>query len=136
MSIIDSIRQWLKTYPPLSNGRMNIDFLPDAAQTYSVFLEPCESTVGYYITAKPKRQCVFTLASTEVYSGEINRNAVNLEFYDDFAAWLQDQNLLRNFPQLDRYEVTLIESTSPGYLFTNEINDKARYQIQCRILYE
>lgn len=136
MSIIESIRQFLRTYEPLANGRLNIDFLPEKAQAYSVFQEPCESTVGSYITGKPKRQCIFVLASKEVHSSEIDQNAVNLEFYDDFAYWMQEQNIARNFPKLDRYEVTSIETTSPGYLYVNEINDTAQYRIQCRMLYE
>lgn len=136
MSIIDAIRKFLKTYPPLANGRLNIDFLPENAKSYSVFLEPCEEITGHYITGKPKRQCVFVLTSTDVHSSEINQNAVNLKFYDKFRAWMQDQNLSRNYPELDGYEVTWIETTSPGYLYTNEINDMARYQIQCRMTYE
>lgn len=136
MSIVESIRRFLRTYEPLAGGRLNIDFLPEKAKSYSVFLEPCEQTTGYYITGKPKRQCVFVLASKEVYSGEIDQNAVNLEFYDDFAYWLQEQNYVGNFPQLDRYDVISIEATSPGYLYINEINDTAQYRIQCRMLYE
>ncbi|MGM9621711.1 MAG: hypothetical protein ACI3X2_00080 [Butyricicoccus porcorum] len=136
MSIIESIRQFLRTYEPLANGRLNIDFLPEEAQTYSVFQEPCESNLGHYITGKPKRQCIFVLASKEVHSSEIDQNSVNLEFYDDFASWMQEQNIAGNFPQLDRYEVTSIETTSPGYLYVNEINDTAQYRIQCRMLYE
>lgn len=136
MSIIESIRQFIRHYEPLKSGRLNIDFLPEEAQAYSVFMEPCESTVSCYITGKPKRQCVFVLASKEVHSNEIDQNAVNLEFYDDFAYWMQKQNLARNFPKLDRYEVTSIETTSPGYLYVNEINDTAQYRIQCRMTYE
>lgn len=136
MSIIDAIRKFLKTYPPLADGRLNIDFLPEKAKTYSVFQEPCESTVGHYITGQPKLQCVFVLASKEVYSGEIDQNSVNLEFYDDFARWIQKQNIIRNFPQLEGYTATSIETTSPGYLYVNEINDTAQYRIQCRMNYE
>lgn len=135
-SIIGAIRGWLKTYPPLANGRMSIDFLPDEAQAYSVFLEPCEKITGHYITGKPKMQCVFVLASTEVHTGEIDQNAVNLGFYDDFACWVQQQNIVQNLPKLNGYEPNWIETTSPGYLYINEINDMARYQIQCRMLYE
>lgn len=36
MTIIDGVRAWLKTYEGLADGRLSVDFLPEAAKSLSL----------------------------------------------------------------------------------------------------
>jgi hypothetical protein len=56
-------------------------------------------------------------------------------FNSSFASWLEEETLKGNLPVLDKYKESLkIEATSTGYAFMTDV-DKARYQIQCRLIY-
>ena len=49
MTIMEALRSWLRTYPPLSAGRLAVDFLPKEARTYSVDSVPCKEEVRRYL---------------------------------------------------------------------------------------
>ena len=35
-NIMEEVRKFLRTYPPLAEGKLHVDFLPEEAQSYSV----------------------------------------------------------------------------------------------------
>ena len=59
----------------------------------------------------------------------------NSGFYENLAAWLEQQTRTGNLPVLpDGKEAQKIEAQSTGYLFTTG-PDVGKYQIQCRLQY-
>ena len=68
MTIIDGVRAWLKTYEGLADGRLSVDFLPEAAKSYSVDTVPTTEIVKRYLDGSSIRQFLFCVSSREFYS--------------------------------------------------------------------
>ncbi len=138
MTNIEAVRAWLRGYPPLSEGRLGVDFLPTDAQTYSVEVTPCKEVLKRYRDGGALKQFDFVLASREFYQDNIKQNTDNLTFYEDFAQWVEEQNRRqgRNLPQLaDGRDPQRVEVTSTGYPFLVDEQGTARYQIQMKLTY-
>ena len=139
MTIVESVKNYILTCPLLGNlGRLNIDFLPEDQDTYSIEEIPATAILKTNIDGSTERQFVFVFASRFHYSEEIRNNIENSGFYEQFAEWLEQQTEADNLPELSGGKTaTKIEAMSSGYLygisgdFTN-----ARYQIQCRLIYD
>lgn len=136
MTLIESIRDWLKTYPPLGNGRLNVDFLPEKARTYSIDVVPCREMLKAYLDGSSLRQFDFVLASRDFHSADITLNAGNLAFYEDFARWVEAKSRRRDLPVLDQGRMARkVEVTASGYPFLVDEHGTARYQIQLKMTY-
>ena len=136
MTIMEALRGWLRSYEPLSTGRLAIDFLPKQARTYSVDSVPCKEEVKRYLDGSSLRQFLFTLSSREFKGEDIGQNADNLAFYEAFSTWVLRQNRLRNLPRLPEGRTARkIEVTTSGYPFQVDEQGTARYQIQLRLEY-
>ena len=137
MMNIEAVRTWLRTYEPLSSGRLGVDFLPEEAQTYSVDSVPGREIVKQYLDGSTIKQFDFVLASREFFGDSIGQNADNLQWYEDFSAWVARQNRRpKNLPKLaqDR-QAQKVEVTTSGYPFQMTSEGKARYQIQLKMTY-
>lgn len=133
MSVIQAVRDYLLTCPYLSQENINIDYLGNEAKEYSIDKISCEPILRQYIDGSSIRQYQFALTSVESYSNDYNVNQKNIEFYEMFENWVDEQNAIRNFPDLQEevYAIEIIENSS---LITKEINT-AKYQVKIRILY-
>lgn len=137
--IIDSIRNFIRTCPHLQefNGvvKINVDYLGENDTVYSIEEIPCEPIIKKYVNGDSKKQYQFIFASRESYGSEVLQNISNSNFYEDFSNWIESQTNNGIFPLLENdKECIKIECTSNGYAFMTDV-DKARYQIQCRIIY-
>lgn len=136
MTSIEALRGWLRTYEPLSAGRLAVDFLPKQARTYSVDSVPCKEEVKQYLDGSSLRQFLFTLSSREFKGEDITQNVDNLAFYEGFAAWVLQQNRARRLPALGEGRTARkIEVATSGYPFQVDEHGTARYQIQLRLEY-
>ena len=61
MTNMEAVRSWLRTYEPLSKGRIGVDFLPEDKQTYSVDSVPGPEIVKSYIDGSAIKQFDFVL---------------------------------------------------------------------------
>lgn len=136
MTIIEGIRKWLQTYEGLSNGRINVDFLPEEAKTYSVDSVPAKEVIKKYLDGSTLRQFLFCISSREFYGEDIAQNVDNQAFYEDISAWLDGQQRKRSFPTIgDGRTVRTIEINSTAYPFIVDEDGTARYQIQLNMIY-
>ena len=136
MTLTEALRGWLRTYPPLSKGRLAVDFLPKEARTYSVDSVPCKEEVRRYLDGSSVRQFLFTLSSREFKGEDIAQNTDNLAFYEGFSAWVLAQDRARRLPDLgEGRRAQKIEVTTSGYPFLVDEHGTARYQIQLRLEY-
>lgn len=135
MSITEAVRQFVRTYPPLADNRLNVDFLPDKEGSYSIGVVPCKEWVKRYVDGSGTKQFLFVLASREAFGEEIRQQLDNLGFYEGFSGWLDRKTMARDLPELGDGRTPLsIEATTSGYAFIPD-TDTARYQIQCRFTY-
>ncbi|WP_317853795.1 chloramphenicol resistance protein [Chakrabartyella piscis] len=133
MNTMESVRKFLRTYEPLANNKLNVDFLPAEESSYSVEAIPTNEVVRTYTDGSTYRQFLCVLCSREAYGSEILQQLENLAFFEDFSEWLREQSLIGNFPDLGegRSVVSFVASTTGYAMATSET--KARYQIQLKM---
>lgn len=135
MSIIESIRTFICTFPLLKDGVINVDFLGAKPTEYTVDGIPSSNTIKKYADGGRLKQYTFYFASREYYGEDVLSNIANSSFYEDFGAWLTSQSKAGTLPVLtDGKEAQTIEALSTGYMFDGTAGN-ARYQIQCRLVY-
>ena len=139
MSVIESVKNYIMTCPYLAElARVNVDFLPDDPNTYSVEETPTNTIIRTYLDGSSERQFVFVFASRLYYSDEIRNNIDNSGFFEKFEKWLEENQAKGNLPELpEKMTASSIEINSNGYLYGIDNNMAyARYQIQLRLLYD
>lgn len=135
MTIIEAVRKYVETYPALSGSKLNVDFLPPDAATYSVDVVPAKSVVRSYLDGSTVRQFLFVLASRSYWGADIRQQVDNLHFFEDFEDWIGAQNRARRFPDLGEGRTAQkLEVVTSGYAFAQDTG-LARYQIQCKLTY-
>lgn len=139
MAIIEAVRDYIMTCPLLEDlARINVEFLPEDTSTYSIESVPTQTIISTYIDGSTTRQFVFVFASRLLYTEELRNNIENSGFYEAFENWLEENSENGVFPTLaEGLTPTKIEAMSSGYLFdiSGDLSN-ARYQIQCRLIYE
>ena len=92
MKIIESVKNFILTCPHLAElAAVNVDFLPDSPDTYSIEEVPTNTVLNTYLDGSQERQYVFVFASRLYYSDETKNNIENSGFYEDFSDWLDEQ---------------------------------------------
>ena len=135
MTVMQCVQKWLKTYKGLS-GRLDVDFLDEEADTYSVDTIPCEEVIKRYKDGGKVKQFQFAVSSRRFYEQNIKQNLSNLQFFEDLTAWVEKKTRARDLPAMDNGRQPLkIVVTSTAYPFIVSEDGKARYQIQMRLEY-
>lgn len=139
MSIIESVRKFIKTCPHLVEYcgavRVNVDYLSENPTTYSIEAVPVNPILKKYINGDTVRQFVFVFCSRESYGEDVRNNIDNCGFYENFSNWLEECTLESKLPILDEdMEAWGIECLTSGYAFDTNA-DNARYQIQVKLKY-
>lgn len=135
MTVIENVRNWLKTYPEL-DGRIDVDFLDSEADTYSIDTIPCEEILKRYKDGSTVKQFQFAISSRRHYEQNIEQNISNLAFFERLTAWVEAQAQARNLPTMDGERKALkMVVTSTAYPFDVSESGKARYQMQMRLEY-
>lgn len=136
MTIIEGVRDWLKGYPGLKDGRLNVDFLPEKARSWSVDVVPCKEVVKAYLDGSAVKQFLFVVASRDFHGADLKQNTGNLAFYEDFARWVEGQSRERVLPLLGEGRTARrVEVATSGYPFLVDEHGTARYQIQLKLTY-
>ncbi len=136
MTIIEGLREWLRTCPALADSRLNVDFLPEEAKTYSVDAVPCKEVIKKYMDGSSKRQFMFAIASREFSGANIAENIDTHAFYEALSAWVEVQCKRRAFPGLGEIRrAQSIEVSSTAYPFIVDEHGTARYQLQLVLTY-
>lgn len=139
MTIIESVKQFISTCPVFDKlAQVNVNFLPEDTNTYSVEQVPTQQIIKQYIDGSSECQFVFVFASRLQYSDELKNNIDNSGFFELFSNWLEECSRNGNLPQMaDGLTPLKIEALSNAYLFDIAGDfTTARYQIQCRLLYD
>ena len=135
VNIMERVRQFLRTYPPLSDDKLNVDFLPEDAKSYSVEAVPAQEIIRSYVDGSSVRQCLFVVASREIFGEEVQQQLENLDFYWKLSDWMKEKTRKKELPDLgEGKQVLSIRATTSGYAFSADSNH-ARYQLQCRMEY-
>ena len=135
MTVMECVQKWLKTYSKLK-GRLDVDFLDNEADTYSIDTIPCEEIIKRYKDGGTVKQFQFAVSSRRFYEQNIKQNLSNLQFFEDLTAWVENKSRSRELPVMDKGRTAQkIVVTSTAYPFVVSEDGKARYQIQMRLEY-
>lgn len=136
MSIIQSVREYVLKFPELKDGYLRVDYLGSEPVEYTVEAVPCDPVYQQYTDGGCIKQFLFIFASRDFFSADVNRCIENLDFYEKFADWINENDNNEIYPQLDSGKTAVkIEVLTQGYAFDYD-EKTARYQIQLRLLYE
>ena len=131
--IIESIRNYILTCDFLKNGKVNVDYLPDE-MSYSIDPIGGEPIYKRYADGGCLKQYQFALLSKEAYDGDARTGISNSGFYQFLEEWIEENNMLDIYPELELHTPVRVEVVQSGYLFSTEA-DLGRYQIICRLIY-
>lgn len=135
MTVMECVQKWLKQYSKLK-GRLDVDFLDEQADTYSIDTIPCEEIIKRYKDGGTVRQFQFAVSSRRFYEQNIKQNLSNLQFFEDLTEWVENKARSRSLPVMDKGRTAQkIVVTSTAYPFVVSEDGKARYQIQMRLEY-
>lgn len=135
--MIQGLKAWLETFSGFKGRELHIDDLPERPGEYSLEINPERVKEKKYMRRGGSvRRCLFILASREITMEDAENNQENLDFYMEFADWLDEQNYSKNFPNIgETRQVLSIEATTNGYVAVSDAHGTARYQIQCQMRY-
>lgn len=135
MTVMQCVREWLKKYPGL-DGRLDVDFLDEEADTYSLDTIPCEEVLKRYRDGSALKQFQFAVSSRRYYEQNIAQNLSNLDFFEDLTQWVEQKAQARELPVMDKERTAQkIVVTSTAYPFIVAEDGTARYQLQARLEY-
>ncbi len=136
MTLMEGIRNFVQEYPPLAKEQLRVDFLTPETASYSIDAVPCQEVLRRYLDGGTQKQYLFVLASRTYFGPHIRQQLDNLGFFEGFSAWLSQRQRKRDLPKLGEGRcASKMEVISSGYAFLPG-EDSARYQIQCRLLYD
>lgn len=135
MTITEYLLQFFRQYSALS-GRIDVDFLADEAETFSLDTIPCEEVLKRYHDGSTRKQFQFAISSRRFYDQNIAQNIGNLRLFEELTEWVEQQSAGRLLPAMDGSREPLkIVVTSNAYPFSVTEDGKARYQMQLRFEY-
>ncbi len=139
MTIIESVKRFILQCPYLDELKsVNVDFLSDKVNTYSIEELPTDTVRKKYLDGTKECQFVFALMARFTYNEEIKNNIENSGFFEDFQNWLDECTENDIYPDMpDGMTPFEIKALTNGYLMGVGNNSRdAVYQIQCRLLYD
>ena len=137
--IIKALRDYIRTFECLETFnnaiRVNVNYLEENPDTYSIEEVPIEPIVKKYVNGDSIRQYAFIFTSREPYGIDVLQNIDNSGFYEKFADEVEEKNNKDILPLLENgLEPLEIKVTSTGYAFA-VTEDTAQFQIQLRLKY-
>lgn len=133
--MMNEIREYIEKCPLFKGGKINVNYLGSKPLSFSIDAVPANPVIKEYADGGRLCQRLFVIASRELYTKKVSENAKVSRFYEDFAAWIDEQNKKGNLPPLPPpLSAQSIEVLSDDYLFDLGEMD-ARYQLSCRITY-
>lgn len=99
-SKIELIKEFIETCPLLKNGKVNVDYIKDKPQSYSIDETPATTILKPYKDGGSRNQILFDFSIQASFSAL--ENIKNSKFCDNFTAWIKEQNNNGNLPKIER----------------------------------
>ena len=125
ISKMELIKEWIEICPLLKGDKINVDYLNDDIDSYSIDQTPVNPVVQLFTDGGGIMQIAFDFTVTAPISSQAIVNLMNSKFCEDFQKWIKKQNILKNFPQIKG--AFSIKCTSPRIYFTKDRNNSNLY---------
>lgn len=120
------IKEWIEKCPLLQGGKINVDYLKDDVNSYSIDQSPVQPEVSNFVDGRGgKRQIAFDFTVQAPISSQSIVNLANSKFCEDFMGWVNEQNRTKNFP--DIAGAFSIKCTSPRICSAKNGNNSNLY---------
>lgn len=98
-SKMELIKEFIETCPYLKNGKVNVDYIKDKPQSYSIDETPINPVLQTFKDGgrRLQIQCDFSVQA----NFSALENIKNSKFCDDFTDWIYEQNKNENLPKID-----------------------------------
>lgn len=128
---IDSIKEFIETCPLLKNGKVNVDYIKNKPQSYSIDETPSQTVIKEYKDGGTQNQITFDFSIQANFS--VLENIKNSKFCEDFTKWIKEQNEKENLPKID--DICWIKCTGRGTILQTTENT-AIYVIPMQVVYD
>lgn len=141
-TMIDALRQWLKTCPLIaeeqetSGAAFRIAGLEEDATAFSIEDSPGDPVLTEYISGRDMARN-FLFLSRQEYSEVAVTNIQASGFFEQLADWVMQQDDRHSLPDLSgcgRKEALHVTVTSTGYIVTSS-EGSCKMQMQLRLTY-
>lgn len=130
-SKMELIKEFIETCPLLKNGKVNVDYIKDKPQSYSIDETPVNPILQNYADGGRQIQIQFDFSVQANFS--VLENIKNSKFCDDFTNWIYEQDKIGNLPKINN--ICWIKCTGRGTILqTTETT--AIYVIPMQVVYE
>lgn len=99
---IEIIKEFIETCPYLKNGKVNVDYIKDKPQSYSIDETPVNPVLKNYTDGGRQIQIQFDFSIQANFS--VLENIKNSKFCDDFTNWIYNQDKTGNLPKIEGIE--------------------------------
>ena len=125
------IKEFIETCPLLNKGKVNLDYIKEKPQSYSVDETPVEPVLNNFPDGGRRLQIQFDFSIQASFN--ILENIKNSKFCDDFFKWIKEQNNNDNLPKID--DICWIKCLGRGTILqTTETT--AIYVIPMQVVYD
>ena len=127
-----SISDWLLRYEPIKEiaEMIHTEELPDEVETLALQRSGVEELPLKYIGDKGwYRQYQYFLLLKNNSEDDLQRLS-NLDWLDDLSDWIDKQNILRNFPKIEKKKVKKVSCANAITYETSEDGSVSAYYIQ------
>lgn len=136
--MVEYIKEYLLQCPLFKDieDDIGIDYQEEQPDSYSINTIPEQRLISQDIIGNKNMQFSFTVTSRAYTATDLNR-IENLNLFERFADWVNNQNENGNLPQLGENQVaTELVITNNGYLYSNNPDiQNGVYQIQLKLYY-
>lgn len=98
-SNMELIGKFIETCPLLNKGKVNLDYIKEKPQSYSIDEIPVEPVLNEFRDGGRRLQIQFDFSIQSNFS--ILENIKNSKFCDDFMKWIYEQDNKGNLPKID-----------------------------------
>lgn len=137
MSIIESVKNYLKSCPCFEDKAININYLSPQSGSFSIDNVPKNPIIKRYSDGETLMQFCFLIAGRAAYDKDAEENLKISQFFEEFEGWIDSQNKAKNLPDLSDMGLlpTAIEVTKSGTVY-DTARTSARFQTELRLLYK
>lgn len=130
-SKLDNIKEFIETCPLLKNGKVNVDYIKDEPQSYSIDETPSTTVIKEYKDGGTQNQITFDFSIQANFS--VLENIKNSKFCEDFTNWIKEENKKENLPNIDG--ICWIKCTGRGTILQTT-KTTAIYVIPMQVVYD
>lgn len=96
---MELIKEFIETCSLLKNGKVNVDYIKDKPQSYSIDETPVDPVLVNFRDGGRRLQIQFDFSIQANFS--VLENIKNSKFCDDLTDWIYEQNKQENLPKID-----------------------------------